>query len=439
MRINRRDAVKALIAGFAAPPVLPVRTAHAAGGVAGCHSFALDNGFRTHFIANGSGYVSAALVLRSKEITHDGLAHMFEHTSWSGAAGSMSADDKGRLQKAFIQDSNATTQLGALKWYAAFLPQNLPHVTALLADISLDQKFDIETVAEQANVVREELYLEKYTPDKLAQCRFDRELFGPSHPYAKDTMEQEIARCKIRPATLAMQLRDFATAVRLPANMDLFLVGSVEPADVEGLVKRHFGRFPFAQGSRLELPPVAVTRTYCSLVETSHELRRPMVDLHLGWNTGVCITSAEAATMLALGEYLAAALFDELREKYGDTYTPEVSYEPDGCSGIMRISISSSKDPEKVEQRVFDVIGMMKAGIDATELNSLRDRVLLKRRKEANDNEVILACLMEHALDGGSLHGVTAETVTCDEVLAAARRYLPSHRQGYVRLALKGQ
>ena len=438
MQINRREAAKGLLAGFAATSVLPARTAHAAGGVAGCHSFTLGNGFRTHVIANASGYVSAALVLRSKEITHDGLAHMFEHTSWSCSAGSMSAIDKGRMQKAFIQDSNATTQLGALKWYAAFLPQNLPQVTALLADISLDQKFDIETVTEQAKVVLEELYLEKYTPDKLAQCKFDRELFGSSHPYGRDTMEQEIALCKVRPATLAMQLRDFATAVRLPANMDLFLVGSLEPADVESLVEEHFGRFPFAQGPQLELPPVAVTRTYRGLVETSYELRRPMADLHLAWNTGVCITSAAAATVLTLGEYLAAALFDELREKHGDTYTPEVDYEPDRCSGILKISISSSKDPEKVEQRVFDVIETMKAEIDATELTSLRDRVLLKRRKEANDNEVVLHCLMEHTLDGGSLHGVTAETVTCEEVLAAARKYLPSHRQSYVRLALVG-
>ena len=438
MQINRREAAKGLLAGFAATSVPLVRTAHGRAANADCHSFTLANGFRTHVIANASGYVSAALVLRSKEITHDGLAHMFEHTSWSGAAGSMSAADKGRMQKAFIQDSNATTQLGALKWYAAFLPQNLPQVTALLADMSLDQKFDIETVTEQAKVVLEELYLEKYTPDQLAQCKFDRELFGSSHPYGRDTMEQEIARCKVRPATLAMQLRDFATAVRLPANMDLFLVGSLEPAEVQRLVEEHFGRFPFAQGPQLELPPVAVTRTYRGLVEASYELQRPMVDLRLAWNTGVCITSAAAPTVLALSEYLAAALFDELREKHGDTYTPEVDYEPDRCSGILKISISSSKDPEKVEQRVFDVIEMMKAEIDATELTSLRDRVLLKRRKEANDNEVVLHCLMEHTLDGGSLHGVTAETVTCEEVLAAARKYLPSYRQSYVRLTMVG-
>lgn len=439
MRINRRDAAKGVLGSIAAGALLPARPAHAHPGYAACQTFTLANGLRTHYIANRSGYVAAGLVLRSNEISHNGLAHMFEHTSCSGAAGSMTADDNARMQRLYIQDSNATTQLGALRWYACFLPQYLPQVIAVLADTALDQKFDIDTVATQARVVLEELYLEKYTPDKLVQCKFDRELFGTSHPYAKDTMEEEIARCKVRPLALASQLRDFAAAVRLPANMDLFLVGSVEPADVERLVQQHFGRFPFAEGPRLDIPTVAVTRAYRGLIEPSRELRRPMVDLRLAWNTGVCIASSEAPTILALSEYLANALFDELREKDGDAYTPEVRYEPDGCSGVFKISISTSKDPEKVEQRVFDVIEMLKAEIDAGDLTRLSDRLLLKRRKDASDNDVTLDCLIERTIDGASLHDVTVENVTSDGLLAAARKHLPSHRHAYVRLALQGQ
>jgi len=34
---------------------------------------------------------------------------------------------------------------------------------------------------------------------------------------------------------------------------------------------------------------------------------------------------------------------------------------------------------------------------------------------------------------------LVVETVTRHELLAAARKYLPSHRQAYVRLALKGR
>ena len=39
----------------------------------------------------------------------------------------------------------------------------------------------------------------------------------------------------------------------------------------------------------------------------------------------------------------------------------------------------------------------------------------------------------------GAADDIPVETVTREEMIAAARRYMPSHRQAYVRLVLKGQ
>ena len=439
MQINRRTAVKALIAGAAASSLPLFGAVRAAGNSEGPRSLCLSNGFRVHYVANDAGYVVATLVLRSKQITNNGLAHLCEHTSCSGAAGTMSAADVAGMYKDYVQDGNASTDPGAIKWDASFLPQFLPQVMGLLAATALDQKFDVETVAGQARVVLEELYLDKYSPEKLAQGKFDRELFGKSHPYAKETLQEEIERCKIAPAKLAAQLRDFAGTIRLPANMDLFLVGSIDPGAVEKLAKEHFGRFAFAQGPRLQIPQVAVTRAYKGLTGASYELQRPMTDLRIAWNTGVSVTSAEARVLLALREYLNTALFDELREKDGDTYTPEVKYEPDACSGIFKIAISSSKDPQSVEKKVFEVIDKMKSDIDVKELSRLQNRIALTRCKDANDNEALLDRLVARTLDGTSVDDLAVETVTHEEVLAAARKYMPSHRQAYVRLALEGQ
>jgi predicted Zn-dependent peptidase len=439
MQINRRDAVKAFLSGVAASSLAPIGTAQAVGLFPDHRSFTLDNGFRVHCMSNNSGYVAATLVLRSKEIANNGLAHICEHTSFSGAAGTMSAAEVAEMYKAYMQESNASTEAGAIQWHASFLPQYLPQVTAVLAATALDQKFDLETVTAQARVVLEELYLDKYSPDKLAEYKFDRELLGQFHPYAKDTMEEEVARCKIPPGKLAAELRDFAAATRLPANMDLFLVGSIDPGAVEPLAREHFGKYPFAKGPLLEIPRVGVTRAYKALTEASHELERPMTDLHIAWNTDVCVTSADARVLMALSEYLSTALFDDLREKDGDTYTPEATYEPDACSGIIKISVSSSKDPERMEKKVFDVIDKMKCDIDGKELSRLRDRLALKRRKEAYENETLVDCMVARTLDGASCHDSAVAAATREEVLAAARKYMPSYRQAYVRLALQGQ
>jgi predicted Zn-dependent peptidase len=438
MQLNRRDTIKAFFSGVAASAIAPTGAAHAVGSYPGLQTLTLSNGFRSHLIPNDSGYVTATLVLRSKEITNSGLAHICEHTSCSGAAGTMSAAQVAAMFKDYVQDGNATTEPGALKWYASFLPQYLSQVTGLLAAISLDQKFDLETVEAQAKVVLEELYLDKYSPDKLSQYKFDRELLGPSHPYALDTMGEEVAKCKIPPSTLAAQLREFAAKVRLPANMDLFLVGTIEPGAVAALVKEHFGRYAFAEGPLLELPRVDVTRAYKALTEESYELQRPMSDLRIAWNTGVSVASEDARVLLALGEYLDTKLYDELREKDGDTYTPEVSFEPDACSGIFNIKLSTSKDPQRIERRVFEVIEGMKSDIDVKELDRLRSRIELRRLKDGKENQRVADCMVERTVCGMAVDDLNVETVTREEMFAAARKYMPSHRQAYVRLALRG-
>jgi predicted Zn-dependent peptidase len=442
MQFNRRDTFKAFFTGIAAASMpsaalaYPVRKGR---GPNGAQSFTLANGMRTHFIANNSGYVTATLVLRSKEICHDGLAHLCEHTSCVGAAGDMTAAEVTALFKDCVQDSNATTEVGALRWYASFLPQYLPQVTRVLAAISLDQKFDLETVAAQQRVVLEELYLDKYSSTVAAERKFDHALFGAAHPYAKETLPEEIARCKISAAKCAAELAAFADKTRLPANMDLFVVGGVDPAELEDLVARHFGTYAFAEGPRLEVPRVEVTRAYKPLTEPSFEMQRPMSELRIAWNTGVCFNGADARILLALGHYLNTELFDELREKDGDTYTPDVVYEPDTCSGIFRISISSSKDPQKVEKKVFEVIDKMRSSIDAKELARLRDKITLKRCKESGDNQAQLDRMVDRVIDGVSVDDLAVETVTEAEMLEAARKYLPTHKNAYVRLALKGQ
>jgi hypothetical protein len=81
----------------------------------------------------------------------------------------------------------------------------------------------------------------------------------------------------------------------------------------------------------------------------------------------------------------------------------------------------------------------MKCDIDGNELSRLRDRIALKRCKEAYDNEMQVDCMVARTLDGASCHDLAVEAATRDEVLAAARRYMPSYQKAYVRLALRGQ
>ena len=91
MSVSKRDVLKGLfVGGFITQ--LPTASWAKSDNTQSPPTFTLSNGLRVHFSPKESGYVSAALVLRSKHIDDPrGLAHIMEHTSFTGAAGSMTA------------------------------------------------------------------------------------------------------------------------------------------------------------------------------------------------------------------------------------------------------------------------------------------------------------------------------------------------------------
>lgn len=436
MNVSRRNTFKLVaLASAAACTLSPTPVAAVTP-----YTRVLGNGLRAHLISTPCGYVSLSLILRSEKIVHQhGLAHLMEHTSFTGAAGLLTAREVAEAQRDCLQDSNASTALGVLRWDASFLPPHLAQVLSLLSDITLDQKFDAETVAREAKIVLEELYLDKYKTNMRQERAFDVALYGESHPHVRRTLDAQTATAKLPAAELAAQLRSYAAALRLPANMDLFIVGQFEPETVANWVDRYFGKYAYARGAYLDLPTLGVTRAYRALAGVSHELKRPLSELMIGWNTGVRATDPDAQTLVALCEHLKELLFKQLREQHGDTYTPEVMYRPDGWSGIINIVLSSSKHPATMEQRLLDSMQSLKTDLDPHEATRLRDRAELRRRKIAVRPEAQVACMVARTIDGASVDEMAPETVSREALVAAARRYLPSHKGGYVRLALRGQ
>jgi predicted Zn-dependent peptidase len=199
MSVSKRDVLKGLfVGGFITQ--LPTASWAKSNNTQSPPTFTLSNGLRVHFSPKESGYVSAALVLRSKHIDDPrGLAHIMEHTSFTGAAGSMTAKQIKDLHSDCVQESNATTGGGMIQWNASVLSKNTAQLLELLATTSLDQKFDVETVASEARVVLQELYLDKFDAQGRAKQQFDASRYGPSHPFARDTTETEIATARTPP------------------------------------------------------------------------------------------------------------------------------------------------------------------------------------------------------------------------------------------------
>ena len=342
MSVSKRDVLKGLFVGGIVTQ-MPTASWAITDNKQSPPAFTLNNGLRVHLSPKESGYISAALVLRSKHIDEPrGLAHIMEHTSFTGAAGALTAKQIKDLHSDCVQESNATTGGGMIQWNASVLSKNTAQLLELLATTSLDQKFDVETVASEARIVLQELYLDKFDAQGRAKQQFDSRLYGPSHPFARNTTETEIATARTPAPILAAELAQDSHSLKLPANMDLFMVGEFDSTKSTKWSGRSFGRFAFAEGPMLHVPDIGMTRGHKSISALSNGLKRPLSEIRIAWNTGVRATDPQAGTLLALGEYLNKVLFTELREKSGDSYTPEASFKADSCSGIFK-----HQDPEQ--------------------------------------------------------------------------------------------
>ena len=93
---------------------------------------------------------------------------------------------------------------------------------------------------------------------------------------------------------------------------------------------------------------------------TSQQLKRPLSEVKIAWNTGVTMIDPNVTVLVALSNYMSDVVTRELREKSGDTYSPEVTYKPDRCSGIFNVIITSSKSPSAVEKRVLQTVDLLK-------------------------------------------------------------------------------
>lgn len=417
-------------------------SAEAAGNQPPYRLLQLDNGLRAHILERDHGYTSILLTLRSAEImADDGLAHLMEHTSFVGAAGALTAAEVEEAWKEHVQESNAWTDLGEITWQATFLPEHLPEVLELLAVVSLEQKFDVPTVRQERQVVLEELYADKLGFQQDGEQEFDEALYGRDHPVVRDTLDAEIAKAKQPPERLAAELRIYGKRLRLPGNMDLFVLGEVRGRGgrIEGLVERHFGRFAKRSGPLLEIPPVARTVRYKKVTRRVRELRRPLSELMLGWNTSVTLAHPHAAALTVAASCLNALLFDTVREEHGSSYSPEASFSATPYAGIVHVHLPTTRSPARVERDFFKVVESFKQGVDGRTLRRMRERLELAKRREGRQDEVLLEAMKDRAAYGVAASDFATHAVGAEEVRAAARLYLPDYRGGYVRLARIGR
>ncbi|HOX05062.1 MAG TPA: pitrilysin family protein [Planctomycetota bacterium] len=218
--------------------------------------FTLENGLRVIVAEDHASPVAAfGMCVRAgvcdEPSDRRGIAHFFEHMMFRGSERFGPKEHTARITRVG-GDCNAGTSIDPTIYYETFPAGALDEILALEADRFMRLKLTAEHVEVERKVVLEELRMYENQPMSRAFRQLMREI-GRGHPYGLDPL----GRTEDLAATTVADLEAFRRRQYRPGNAFAVIAGDVRRADVEELMRRHFGEWrdpPEAAGARAAVP-----------------------------------------------------------------------------------------------------------------------------------------------------------------------------------------
>jgi zinc protease len=229
--------------------------------------------------------------------------------------------------------------------------------------------------------------------------------------------------------------------------IEVTIVGDVEVDDAIAAVASTLGalkpraeKFADSAAQRTISFPAAARK-----VEFTHEGRADQAQAYAAWPAPDFFSNPRRArTLSLLREVLEVRLTEEFRENQGATYSPSVSSWFSGAlPGFGFLSASAETRPELLDgfyRTLAEIIAEVKSGSFADDvLVRARTPVLKSAEKDRRTNGFWLGALEDiqsapHVLEAIRTQLKDLETITKDEVVAAARTYLDDTRRIEVRV-----
>ena len=205
--------------------------------------FVLGNGLRVIVVPTGerelvSLQIAVGTGSRNEvEAGKSGFAHFFEHMMFRGSE-HYSAEDYNRIITRIGGDQNAYTTDDYTNYHITFNHEDLPTVMEVEADRFQHLKFSEAEFRTEALAVKGE-YLKNFSDPSNKLWERMRELAFRVHPYRHTTMGF-FRDIEAMPDQYAYALEFYRRWYR-PDNTVMIVAGAVDPAQIEGLVKRYWG------------------------------------------------------------------------------------------------------------------------------------------------------------------------------------------------------
>ncbi|UCB44908.1 MAG: insulinase family protein [Spirochaetota bacterium] len=178
------------------------------------------------------GMISFKVGGRYEPESHAGISHFLEHMLFKEKEGSEPVSEIRRMGG----NVNALTDYELTTYYFTVLPEHFEESMTALSNIVLEPKFDSKDLANEREVVLEELARGKNDPRTLVLSSLVKEVF-PSSPLTNLVIGNEQS---IRRITLA-DLYAFHKAYYIPGNMIVVCAGAIDAKPAIRLVESLFG------------------------------------------------------------------------------------------------------------------------------------------------------------------------------------------------------
>jgi zinc protease len=196
------------------------------------------------------------------------------------------------------------------------LKKDLDHGLALFADILRRPAFDPARVELAKLQARESIRRRNDQPQSIASREFAKLLFGPSHPFARETTMESIAR------VTREDLIAFHAATFHPNGLILGVTGDFDKATIVSRLRDLFGDWATGQPRRMTSPPIEPV--------DSRQVRfvgKPISQTHLrAGHLSLKETDPEYPALVVLNDILGGGsfrsrLFQDVRTKQGLAYS----------------------------------------------------------------------------------------------------------------------
>ncbi len=248
---------------------------------------------------------------RDEKPEESGITHFIEHMLFKGTE-KRSALDIAKEMDRLGGFSNAFTSRENTCFHAKVLPEHLPALVNLKADLFLHSRFAPEDIEREKQVVLQEIKMAEDSPEELIHDLFSRYLWG------KDPLGRPIlGTWKTVSRFTSTHIRTYFRRLYTGTRIIISATGAVKHKELLKLAKKYFSKIPTGPKEIVRKRPTP--RSGIKIITKDLE----QIHFVLGVPTPGATSHERYAALLfntLLGGTMSSRLFQEIREKRGLAY-----------------------------------------------------------------------------------------------------------------------